>query len=182
MGCEHKKLRHRLEDVEKLRLYVKATSKHRALKESLDKAKSRFRYWEWKAKEGSEKIMGSEKERDEAKEEALVARLTTVAAGNAKAKVEGDLARVKDVQVVVEEAKTIVEEARHKANAEAACLEVDRTSFMLELGTAKDEVSSLQSQVSKDKEAMEEEYQKALEVIFAYSYGCCVFKHNICED
>ena len=22
----------------------------------------------------------------------------------------------------------------------------------------------------------------ALEVIFAYSYGCCVFKHNICGD
>ena len=89
--------------------------------------------------------MGSEKERDEAKEEALVSRLTTVAAGNAKAKVEGDLARVKDVQAVAEEAKTVVEEARHKADAEAACLEVDQTSFMLELGTAKDEVSFLQS-------------------------------------
>ena len=29
---------------------------------------------------------------------------------------------------------------------------------------------------------MEEEYQKALEVIFAYGYGCCVFKYNICGD
>ena len=29
---------------------------------------------------------------------------------------------------------------------------------------------------------MEEDYQKALEVIFAYSYGCYVFKHNICGD
>ena len=29
---------------------------------------------------------------------------------------------------------------------------------------------------------MEEEYQKALEVIFAYGYGCCVFKHNISGD
>ena len=27
---------------------------------------------------------------------------------------------------------------------------------------------------------MEEDYQKALEVIFAYGYGCCMFKHNIC--
>ena len=26
---------------------------------------------------------------------------------------------------------------------------------------------------------MEEDYQKALEVIFAYGYGCCMFKHNI---
>ena len=29
---------------------------------------------------------------------------------------------------------------------------------------------------------MEEEYQKDMEVIFAYEYGYCVFKHNICED
>ena len=29
---------------------------------------------------------------------------------------------------------------------------------------------------------MEEEYQKALEVNFAYGYGCCVFKHNIYGD
>ena len=29
---------------------------------------------------------------------------------------------------------------------------------------------------------MEEEYQNDLEVIFAYGYECCVFKHNICGD
>ena len=29
---------------------------------------------------------------------------------------------------------------------------------------------------------MDEEYQKALEVIFAYWYECCVFKHNIYGD
>ena len=29
---------------------------------------------------------------------------------------------------------------------------------------------------------MEEDYQKALEVIFTYGYGCCAFKHNICGD
>ena len=40
-------------------------------------------------------------------------------------------------------------------------------------------MSSFQSQVGKDKAAMEEDYQKALELIFAYSYGCCMFKHNI---
>ena len=47
---------------------------------------------------------------------------------------------------------------------------------------AKDKVSSFYSQDGKDKEAMEEDYKKALEVIFAYGYGCCVFKHNICGD
>ena len=30
--------------------------------------------------------------------------------------------------------------------------------------------------------AMEEDYQKALELIFAYGYGCVVFKHNIYGD
>ena len=29
---------------------------------------------------------------------------------------------------------------------------------------------------------MEEDYQKALEVIFAYGYGCYAFKHNIYGD
>ena len=29
---------------------------------------------------------------------------------------------------------------------------------------------------------MEEDYQKALELIFAYGYECCAFKHNICGD
>ena len=47
---------------------------------------------------------------------------------------------------------------------------------------AKDEVSSLHSQTGKDKGAIEEDDQKALEVIFSYSYGCCVCKHNICGD
>ena len=29
---------------------------------------------------------------------------------------------------------------------------------------------------------MEEDYQKALKVIFAYGCGCCPFKHNIFGD
>ena len=61
-------------------------------------------------------------------------------------------------------------------------MEVERTSLLLELGATKDEVSSLYSQAGKVKEVMEEEYQKALGVIFAYGYGCYVFKHNICGD
>ena len=73
-------------------------------------------------------------------------------------------------------------EARRKAEAETSRLEVERTSLLLELGAVKDELSFLYSQASKDKEAMEEDYQKALELIFAYDYRYCVFKHNICGD
>ena len=75
-----------------------------------------------------------------------------------------------------------MEEAKHRAEAETVRLEVERTSLLLELGVVKDKVSFLQSQVGKDKEAMEEDYQKALEVIFAYGYECCMFKHNIYES
>ena len=88
---------------------------------------------------------------------------------------EDKLARVQDALAVAEEAK-------HKAEAEATRLEVERTSLLVEIRTAKDEVSSLHSQAGKDKEAMEEDYQKALELIFAYGYRCCALKNNICGD
>ena len=122
--------------------------------------------------------MGLEK-RDKAKEEAQVSQLATFAGGDEKAKAEGDLARVQDDLAAMEKARAIANEARCKAEAEVARLEVERKSFLLEIRAAKDEVFSLHSQAGKDKEAMEEDYQKAMVVIFSYGYGCCVFKHNI---
>ena len=105
-------------------------------------------------------MKGVEKEMDRAKEEAQVARLAAVAAGDAKAWAEDNLARAQG-------ALTTVEEAKRKAEAKSVRLEVEWTSLLLEIGAAKDEVCSLQSQANKDKEDMEEYYQKALEVIFA---------------
>ena len=49
---------------------------------------------------------------------------------------EDDLARVQSALVIMEEVKCKVE-------AEAARLEVERTSLLLEIGATKDEVSSL---------------------------------------
>ena len=43
-------------------------------------------------------------------------------------------------------------------------------------------MSSFHSQAGKDKEAMDEDYHKALEQIFPYGYRCCAFKHNIYGD
>ena len=95
MAHQHKELQARLEDAEKLRLYAgSATSKHRALEESLSKAMSWSRNWKRKAKEARMKTVDVEKERDEAREEIQVARLVVVAADDAKAKAEGDLAKV----------------------------------------------------------------------------------------
>ena len=75
----------------------------------------------------------------------------------------------------------VTEEARRKTEAEVARFEVEWTSLVPKIRATKDEESSLQSQADKDKEAMEKDYKKALELIFAYSYGCC-FKHNICVN
>ena len=104
-----------------------------------------------KAKEGTEIDTGIKKERDEAKEEAQITRLATVATSDTRAWLEDDMAKVRDGLAVAEEAK-------RKAEDETARPVVERTSLLLELGVEKDEVSSLQSQASKDKEAMEEDY------------------------
>ena len=56
----------------------------------------------------------------------------------AKARVEGDLAKV-------QEALVVAKEARLRAEVKTSSLKVERTSLLLELGAAKDEVSSLHS-------------------------------------
>ena len=116
--------------------------------------------------------MVAENERNEAKVEVVVARATVVTTGDAKARVDEDLARAQDSHAAIEEAK-------RKAEVKTARLKVDRTSLLLGIGAAKDEVSALQSQAGKDKEALVGEYQRGLEVIFTYGYGCCAFEHNI---
>ena len=92
-----------------------------------------------------------EREREEAKQEAKVARLDVTAASDAKASVGDDLGRVLDALAATEEDECRLE-------AEIACLEVEQTSLLLELEASKDEVPSLHSHAGKDKEAMEEDY------------------------
>ena len=104
-----------------------------------------------------------------------MARLAAIAADEAKARVEDDLARMRDALAAVEEEERGLE-------AEVARLTVERMSLLLEPKTSRDEVSALHSQEGKDKEAMVEDYQKALERIFTYGYECCVFQHGIRSD
>ena len=77
-----------------------AVSKHQALDDALVKAKARSKHWEREAKAGVGKVRSMEKERDEAKEEAELAQLAVVAAGDAKALVEDKPARVQEALVV----------------------------------------------------------------------------------
>ena len=116
-----------------------------------------------------------EKERDKVKQEDKVARLAALAVGEAKARAEDDLTRARDALVAVKEDGRWLE-------AKVAHLTVEQTSFLLDLEASRDEVSTLHSQEGKDKEAMVEDYQKALEQIFTYGYGCCAFKHSIRGD
>ena len=72
MACQHRELHLRLDVVEKLRRYAQSpASKQYALEDALNKAKSRSKDWEQKAKD-TERIASVEKERDEAKEEAQI--------------------------------------------------------------------------------------------------------------
>ena len=118
---------------------------------SLAKAKSKSKHWKQEAKAGVEKIEQTEKERDETKQEGKVARLATVAAGEAKARVEDDLTRFYDSLATEEEDGRGLE-------AKVARLTVERTSLLLELEVSRDKVLALHSHASKDKETMVEDY------------------------
>ena len=106
-------------------------------------------------------------ERDGACHDASMARMDADAARSAKVKVESELARVQN-------ALAVVEKARLNAEDEVSRLADERVSLLLELGTCKDEVSTVRV------EALEEAYEEGFDVIFNYGYGCCAYAHNIC--
>ena len=152
MACQHREFQSQLDDTEKLRLYAQSTvSKHQALDTSLAKEKPRSKHWEREAKASAENIKLAEKGRDEAKQEAKVAYLVATTVGDAKARVEDDLASALD-------SLAVAEEDNHRSEAEITRLEVERSSLLLELEASKDKVSFLHSHADKDKEAMEEDY------------------------
>ena len=41
-------------------------------------------------------------------------------------------------------------------------------------------MSAIQAEALKEKNALEEAYEEAFNMIFNYGYGCCAFAHNIC--
>ena len=104
MARQHREFQFQLDDAEKLQLYAQsAVSKHQALDASLAKAESKSKHWKREAKAGAEKIKQEEKERNEVKQEAKVARLAAIAAGEAKARAKDDLTRARDALATAEE-------------------------------------------------------------------------------
>ena len=107
---------------------------------------------------------------------------------------ESELARVQHSLIASEDAWRKVEskldgvqqalsasgEAWQKVEKEANCLTDERVSLLLELGASKDELSTFRAKASKEKKALEEEFDVGFEVILNYGYGYCAFAHNIC--
>ena len=73
-------------------------------------------------------------------------------------------------------------EAWWKTEEEVSRLKNERVFLLIELGASKDDLSVFWVEASKEKKALEEEFEAGFEVIFNYGYGCCAFAHNICES
>ena len=56
----------------------------------------------------------------------------------------------------------------------------ERLALLMELGFIKDDFTTFREKVVADKETMEAEFDVGGDTLFNYSYGCCVFTHNIC--
>ena len=74
------------------------------------------------------------------------------------------------------------EEAQWKTGDEAIRLADERVSLLLELRASKEELIGVRGEDSKEKKALEKDFDEGFEVIFNYGYGCCAFAHNICES
>ena len=168
MTHQHQEFQTRLRDAERLLLYAQSViSDHRVLSVFLAEAELSSKRWENEARGSIERMARAKVERDASRHDALMAHMDANAAGNARARVESELARVKN-------ALAATNEARWKADDEVSRLTEKRVSLLLELRTCKDEISNIW------EEALREAYEEGFDVIFNYGYGCCAFTHNIC--
>ena len=95
MAFQHCEFQTRLRDAERLRLYTQlAFFDKKALSASLIEAKSKSRRLESEAREAVDRAVRAEAERDAARHEVAMTRLEIEEAGNARAQVESELARV----------------------------------------------------------------------------------------
>ena len=195
MALYHHEFKLRLRDVERLRLYVQAGMAEREMQSaSLKKAELACRRLELEAKESAERAARAEAERDEACHEAAMAKLEMEGAVNTRAQIESELARVQCALALTEDARlkaesehgvahealAIAGEACKKAEEENSHLEDERLALVMELGTMKDEFTALSEKAAADRETMEAELDSSGDALFNYSYGCCIFTHNIC--
>ena len=109
MALQHHEFELRLRDAERLRLYVQAGMAEREMQSaSLKQAELACRRLELQVKESAERVARAEAERDAARHEVAMAKLTAEGALNTRAQVESKLARV-------QRALGLAKEARRKA-------------------------------------------------------------------
>ena len=163
---------------------------------SLKKAQLNARRWEMEAKEVVDRAARAKAERDATRHEETMARLETDAKGNAQAQMESELARVQRALIAsegvrqkakseldfVQQALVVAGEAFQMTEEENCRLTYERLSLIMELGASKEELSAFQEKMTKEREAMEAEFDASSDVIFDYGYGCCAFANNICES
>ena len=136
---------------------------------SLKEAELVCRRLELGAKESAERAARAEAERDAACQEAAMAKLEVEEVVNTRAQMESELTWVQRALVVVESAHLKAEsehdtaqqalsldgEACTKVEEENSSLTDKRLSLILELGTIKDDFTTLREKVVADREAME---------------------------
>ena len=71
-------------------------------------------------------------------------------------------------------------EACRKAKEESSRLSDERLTLVMELGTIKIDFAAFREKAAADRETMEAEFDASDDTLFNYSYGCCIFTHNIC--
>ena len=160
---------------------------------SLKKVELACRHLELEARESVERTARAEAERDATCHEAAMAKLATEGAVNTRAQIESELARVQRALALAVEARRRVE-SEHGAAREAlaatgeACKEAEeengrladeKLALVIELGAVKDEFAAFWEKAAADRETMEAEFDSSGDTLFNYSYGCCVFTHNI---
>ena len=152
------------------------------------------RRWELEAKEAVDRAARAKAERDATRHEETMARLEIDATGNARAQMESELARVQCALIAsegvrqkakseldfVQQALVVVGEAFWMTEEENFRLTDERLSLIMELEASKEELLAFQAKMTKEREAMEAEFDASSDVIFDYGYGCCAFAHNIC--
>ena len=183
MALQHHDFELRLRDAERLRLFVQSTLfDQETLDASLKEAQLSSQYWELEAKEAMERAVWAEAERDVARHEATMARLEIEAMSDARALVEGELAVVRRVSAVVEDARlkedsqrdaaqqalVAAEEARPKAEEENGRLTDERLSLLMELGATKDNLAAFRETNCAEKTTIEAEFDARSDVIFNY--------------
>ena len=194
MALQHHEFEFRLRDAERLRLFVQAGMAEWEMQvASLKQAELTCRRLELEARESAKRVARAEAERDTARHEAAMAKLTTEGALNTREQIVSELARVQNALALAKEARRKAEfdhgtaqeafaamgEACKKTEEENSQLAEEKLALVIELGAVKDEFATFREKAATDREMMEVAFDSSGDTLFNYGYGCCTFAHDI---